>query len=189
MIDQLKTQMMTKAKAMCAKKGVTFDEGTFNKFFNNAKKLAVNSAVWGMTSSGKTTGVAAGGTLAAAGTAGVIGAATATTTTGISLATASTILGTSSTVGTLAAASSAGLTIGSSTSILGITVASSTVPVVGAIAAGAVMLGTVLTKLFSGHHSKSNLNTKTLIDNFATQFKADYSTWVETEANKTKEKQ
>lgn len=189
MIDQLKTQMMTKAKAMCAKKGVTFDEGTFNKFFNNAKKLAVNSAVWGMTSSGKATGVAAGGTLAAAGTAGVIGAATATTTTGISLATASTILGTSSTVGTLAAASSAGLTIGSSTSILGITVASSTVPVVGAIAAGAVMLGTVLTKLFSGHHSKSNLNTKTLIDNFATQFKADYSTWVETEANKTKEKQ
>lgn len=187
MIDQLKTQMMTKAKAMCAKKGVTFDEGTFNKFFNNAKKLAVNSAVWGMTSSGKTTGVAAGGTLAAAGTAGVIGAATATTT-GISLATASTILGTSSTVGTLAAASSAGLTIGSSTSILGITVASSTVPVVGAVAAGAVMLGTVLTKLFSGHHSKSNLNTKTLIDNFANQFKADYSNWVEAEANKAKNK-
>ena len=71
---------------------------------------------------------------------------------------------------------------------MGITVASSTVPVVGAVAAGAVMLGTVLTKLFSGHHSKSNLNTKTLIDNFANQFKADYSNWVEAEANKAKNK-
>lgn len=59
MIDNLKTQMMTKAKAMCAKKGVTFDEASFNKMFSSAKKLAVSSAVFGIDSDGTKYGAAA----------------------------------------------------------------------------------------------------------------------------------
>ena len=41
----------------------------------------------------------------------------------------------------------------------------------------------------SGHHSESSLNTKTLLDTFAENFKTNYTTWVETEANKAKNKQ
>ncbi len=151
MIDQLKTQMITKAKAMCAKKGVTFDEGTFNKFFNNAKKLAINTAVYGVNSDGTSFGTAA--VLSSEGaTVGVISAASSV------------------------AAAKAGGVAGSFGGPVGI--------VIGAVVG--LGLGLLVGK---GHHSKSYLNTQTLIDNFANQFKSDYTTWVETEANKAKNKQ
>lgn len=151
MIDQLKTQMMTKAKAMCAKKGVTFDEASFNKFFSSAKKQAVSSAVYGISSNGTSYGTAAAlGTEGAA--VGVMHAANA-----VAVAKA-----------TGAAASFGGP--------VGIAIGAA----VG-IAAG-LLIG-------KGHHSESYLNTQTLINNFTNQFKNDYTNWVDTEANKTKEKE
>ena len=64
-----------------------------------------------------------------------------------------------------------------------------TVGVVGAIP-GAVIGGFVsgIAGLFTGHHSESSLNTKTLLDTFAENFKQNYSNWVESEANKAKSK-
>lgn len=76
MVDKLKDQMMTKAKAMCAKKGVTFDEASFNKMFSSAKKLAVSSAVYGMDSDGTKYGAAAALSVEGAG-AGIMAAANA----------------------------------------------------------------------------------------------------------------
>lgn len=172
MIDQLKTQMMTKAKAMCAKKGVTFDEASFNKFFSSAKKQAVSAAVFGIDSSGNAYGAAAGGATMAGGATGVgLGVAAAYTK-------ASAIVfnttGTRLTVSAFASQLSKWLP---------------TIPTGGWIAAGALVVGSVLTAAFSGHHSESYLNTKTLLDGFTNQFKNDYTNWVDTEANKTKEKE
>ena len=47
MVERMKSQMLTKAKAMCTANGVEFDESVFNTMFNNAKSIAVNSAVSG----------------------------------------------------------------------------------------------------------------------------------------------
>ncbi len=64
-----------------------------------------------------------------------------------------------------------------------------TVGIIGAIpgaAIGGIISG--IAGLFTGHHSKSSLNTKTLLDTFAENFKQNYSNWVEAEANKAKNK-
>ena len=164
MIDQLKTQMITKAKAMCAKKGVTFDEGTFNKFFNNAKKLAVNSAVWGMTSSGKSFG----GVAASTAGAGAIGAATGVT------------VGAGAAVGVTAASAAAGAGTLAATSA-GLAVLGPVGWAVGGVTAALVGVGLI----GFGHHSKSSLNTRTLLDTFAENFKQNYSNWVEEQTKKT----
>ncbi len=164
MIDQLKTQMMTKAKAMCAQKGVTFDEGTFNKFFNNAKKLAVNSAVWGMTSSGKSFG----GVAASTAGAGAIGAATGVT------------VGAGAAVGVTAASAAAGAGTLAATSA-GLAVLGPVGWAVGGVTAALVGVGLI----GFGHHSKSSLNTRTLLDTFAENFKQNYSNWVEEQTKKT----
>ena len=151
MIDQLKTQMMTKAKAMCAKKGVTFDEASFNKFFSSAKKQAVSAAVYGISSNGTSYGTAAAfGTEGAA--VGVMHAANA-----VAIAKAT------------EAAGSFGGPVG--------------------IAIGAAVGIAVGLLIGKGHHSESYLNTQTLINNFTNQFKNDYTNWVDSEANKTKEKE
>ena len=65
-----------------------------------------------------------------------------------------------------------------------------TIPAVGwAVAGASAITGTVLGLLGKGHSSSCTLDTKTLLDTFAENFKQNYSTWVETEANKAKNKQ
>ena len=139
MIDRMKSQMLKKAKAMCSANGVTFDESAFQSMFNNAKSIAVNTAVTGITS-GSGDGVDGNVTKISAGAGFVVG-------------------------GTL------GATVGVIGAIPGATI--------GALASG-------VAGLFTGHHSESSLNTKTLLDTFAENFKQNYSNWVEAEANKAK---
>lgn len=141
MIDRMKSQMLKKAKAMCSANGVTFDESAFQSMFNNAKSIAVNTAVTGITS-GSGDGVDGNVTKISAGAGFVVG-------------------------GTL------GATVGVIGAIPGATI--------GALASG-------VAGLFTGHHSESSLNTKTLLDTFAENFKQNYSNWVEAEANKAKNK-
>ncbi len=47
MIERMKSQMLTKAKAMCTANGVKFDESVFTTMFNNAKETAKNAGVSG----------------------------------------------------------------------------------------------------------------------------------------------
>lgn len=141
MIDRMKSQMLKKAKAMCNANGVTFDESAFQSMFNNAKSIAVNTTVTGITS-GSGDGVSGDVTKISAGAGFVVG-------------------------GTL------GATVGVIGAIPGATI--------GALASG-------VAGLFTGHHSESSLNTKTLLDTFAENFKQNYSNWVEAEANKAKNK-
>lgn len=141
MIDRMKSQMLKKAKAMCNANGVTFDESAFQSMFNNAKSIAVKTAVTGV-SSGSGDGVSGDVSGISAGAGFVVG-------------------------GTLGA----------------------TVGIIGALpgaAIGYVISG--IAGLFTGHHSKSSLNTRTLLDTFAENFKQNYSNWVEAEANKAKNK-
>ena len=151
MIDRMKSQMLKKAKAMCNANGVTFDESAFQSMFNNAKSIAVNTAVTGVTSSGKSFG----GVAASAGI-------------GVS-------------AGASVAAVSAASTV---TAAVGL----AAIGPVGWVAAGATAVATTLELIGFGHHSESSLNTKTLLDTFAENFKQNYSNWVEAEANKAKNK-
>ena len=145
MVDRMKSQMLKKARAMCSANGVEFDEKAFQSMFDNAKLIAVNAAVTGMDSDGKSFG----------GVAGTVGKST-----GI--------------VGGSALAAGAAV---------------SAVPVAGWVAGGAIVVGSILSSVIgSGHHSESTLNTRTLLDTFAENFKQNYSNWVETEANKAKKK-
>lgn len=154
MIDRMKSQMLKKAKAMCNANGVKFDESAFQSMFNNAKSIAVNTAVTGVTSSGKSFG----GIVASTGVGAVAGATT--------------MVG-----GAITGTYIAGLS--------GLAVAAGPV---GWIASGVAALGTALGLIGFGHHSQSSLNTKTLLDTFAENFKQNYSNWVEAEANKAKNK-
>ena len=45
MIERMKTQMLAKAKTMCAANGVTFDESAFTTIFNDAKAVAINHSL------------------------------------------------------------------------------------------------------------------------------------------------
>lgn len=124
MVERMKSQMLTKAKAMCTAKGVEFDESVFNTMFNNAKSIAVNSAVSGQ--GGK----------------------------------------------------SSNFTLN---------------PVQGVKNALTKPLENLnpikaISNLF-GKSSSCTLSVKTLLDTFTDNFKTNYSTWVETEANKAKNKQ
>ena len=175
MVDRMKSQMLTKAKAMCTANGVEFDESVFKTMFNNAKSIAVNAAVTGISSSGKSFGGVAG---TVGKQAGIVGGSTLAAGAGIVMADA--IVG-SATVG-------AGVSLGASSIAAGAAV--STIPVAGWIAGGAIVVGSVLSTLIgSGHHSESTLNTRTLLDTFAEQFKQNYTNWVDSEANKAKNKQ
>lgn len=167
MVDRMKSQMLTKAKAMCSANGVEFDESAFQSMFNNAKSIAVNAAVTGVTSSGKSFG----GVATSTGGAAVTGAAAMA---GVGY------------VG----ATAAGVTLGATTFAgAAAEVAAFATGPVGWAVGGVVALGAALGLIGSGHHSESTLNTKTLLDTFAENFKQNYSTWVETEANKAKNKQ
>ena len=160
MVDRMKSQMLTKAKAMCTANGVDFDESVFNSMFNNAKSIAVNAAVTGISSSGKSFGGVAASSGGAAGAGAMVAAGSVIAEVGVS-----------SGVPWLASAGAAA---------------------VGPVgwAAAAVVAAVVAAKLIgSGHHSESTLNTRTLLDTFAEQFKQNYTNWVETEANKAKNKQ
>ena len=152
MIDRMKSQMLKKAKAMCNANGVTFDESVFKTMFNNAKSIAVNAAVTGIDSDGKSFG----GIVASTGVGAVAGATT--------------MVG-----GAITGTYIAGLS--------GLAVAAGPV---GWIASGVAALGTALGLIGFGHHSQSSLNTRTLLDTFAENFKQNYSNWVEAEANKAK---
>ena len=161
MIDQLKTQMMTKAKAMCAKKGVTFDQSSFDKLFSSAKLQAVSVGLGkGQSATSRT-----GNIIGAAGAATVAGAAA---------------------YGTVAYTSAATLM----STLMGTAVASSTVPVVGWCVAGASAITAACLAIFGGgHHSSSSLNVQNLVNEFAGVFTETYTNWVDAEANKTKEKE
>lgn len=64
------------------------------------------------------------------------------------------------------------------------------IPAVGwAVAGASAIAGTVLGLLGKGKSSSCTLNTKLLLDTFTENFKTNYTNWVETEANKTKNKQ
>lgn len=174
MVDRMKSQMLTKARAMCSANGVEFDETVFKTMFNNAKSIAVNAAVTGMDSDGKSFGGVAG---TVGKSTGIVGGSTLAAGAGVVMADA--IAG-SATVG-------AGISLGASSIAAGAAV--SAVPVAGWVATGAIVVGSILSSVIgSGHHSKSSLNTRTLLDTFAENFKQNYSNWVETEANKTKKK-
>ena len=77
MIERMKSQMLTKAKAMCTANGIAFDESVFTTMFNNAKASAKKAGVSGVGSSGmKCSGLASGTAAGAAigtGTAAVLG--------------------------------------------------------------------------------------------------------------------
>lgn len=47
MIERMKSQMLTKAKAMCTANGIAFDESVFTTMFNNAKASAKKAGVSG----------------------------------------------------------------------------------------------------------------------------------------------
>lgn len=167
MVDRMKSQMLTKAKAMCSANGVEFDNKVFETMFNNAKSIAVNAAVTGVTSSGKSFG----GVATSTGGAAVTGAAAMA---GVGY------------VG----ATAAGVTLGATTFAgAAAEVAAFATGPVGWAVGGVVALGAALGLIGSGHHSESTLNTRTLLDTFAENFKQNFSTWVETEANKAKNKQ
>lgn len=175
MVDRMKSQMLKKARAMCSANGVEFDEKAFQSMFDNAKLIAVNAAVTGMDSDGKSFGGVAG---TVGKSTGIVGGSTLAAGAGVVMADA--IAG-SATVG-------AGISLGASSIAAGAAV--SAVPVAGWVAGGAIVVGSILSSVIgSGHHSESTLNTKTLLDTFAENFKQNYSTWVETEANKAKKKQ
>ena len=167
MVDRMKSQMLKKARAMCSANGVEFDEIVFKTMFNNAKSIAVNAAVTGMDSDGKSFG----GVAASTGGAAVTGAAA--------------MVGTG-----YVGATAAGVTLGATTFAgAAAEVAAFATGPVGWAVGGVAVLGTALGLIGSGHHSESTLNTRTLLDTFAENFKQNYSTWVETEANKAKKKQ
>ena len=166
MVDRMKSQMLKKARAMCSANGVEFDEKAFQSMFDNAKLIAVNAAVTGMDSDGKSFG----GVAASTGGAAVTGAA--------AMAGAGYV-----------GATAAGVTLGATTFAgAAAEVAAFATGPVGWAVGGVAVLGTALGLIGSGHHSESTLNTKTLLDTFAENFKQNYSTWVETEANKAKNK-
>lgn len=63
MIDNIKSQLLKKAKAMCNANGVTFDNKVFDTMFNNAKSIAINKGVTGVNAEGASVsfgGIAAG---------------------------------------------------------------------------------------------------------------------------------
>ena len=63
MIDNMKSQLLKKAKAMCDANGVTFDNKVFDTMFNNAKSIAINKGVTGINAEGASVsfgGIAAG---------------------------------------------------------------------------------------------------------------------------------
>lgn len=174
MVDRMKSQMLKKARAMCSANGVEFDEKAFQSMFDNAKLIAVNAAVTGMDSDGKSFGGVAG---TVGKSTGIVGGSTLAAGAGVVMADA--IAG-SATVG-------AGISLGASSIAAGAAV--SAVPVAGWVAGGAIVVGSILSSVIgSGHHSESTLNTRTLLDTFAENFKQNYSNWVETEANKAKKK-
>lgn len=174
MVDRMKSQMLKKARAMCSANGVEFDEKAFQSMFDNAKLIAVNAAVTGMDSDGKSFGGVAG---TVGKSTGIVGGSTLAAGAGVVMADA--IAG-SATVG-------AGISLGASSIAAGAAV--SAVPVAGWVAAGAIAVGSILSSVIgSGHHSESTLNTRSLLDTFAENFKQNYSNWVETEANKAKKK-
>ena len=163
----MKSQMLKKAKAMCNANGVTFDESAFQSMFNNAKSIAVNTAVTGVTSSGKSFG----GVAASTGGAAAIGTAT-----GVAV-------GTAAAVGTTAAAASSGAGV-----LAAAAAGAAVLGPVGLIAGGITAVAAAFGLIGFGHHSQSSLNTRTLLDTFAENFKQNYSNWVEAEANKAKNK-
>jgi hypothetical protein len=155
LVDRLKSQMLTKAKAMCTANGVKFDESVFTSIFNNAKSLAVASAVTGegARNSGSLTGTEK--TLASSIGGGVgAGAGTAAGLTNF--------LGIGTTVG-------AGIATG------------------GIVAAAALGVGFVTGLLTGGHHSSSTLDTQGLINTFTSEFKTNYSNWIENQKAKDKQ--
>ena len=161
MIDKLKDQMMTKAKTMCAKKGVTFDQSSFDKLFSSAKLQAVSVGL------GK-------GQSATSRTGNIIGAAGATT------------------VAAAAATATVAYTTGATamSMLMSTAAVSSTLPVVGwCVAAACVITAACLAIFGGGHHSSSSLNVQKLVNEFAGVFTETYTNWVDTEANKTKEKE
>ena len=176
MIDKLKDQMMTKAKAMCAKKGVTFDQSSFDKLFSSAKLQAVNVGLGKGQSATSRTGniIGASGAAAVGGTvaAGVLGMTTLTT------AGAGTVL------------CSTGLASGVFDTLAVTGAVGASVPVVGWCVAGASVVAAACLAIFGGgHHSSSSLNVQNLVNEFAGVFTESYTNWVDAEANKTKEKE
>lgn len=158
MVDNMQSQMLKKAKAMCDANGVEFDNTVFNTMFNNAKLTAINTALsgsggksnslWALAGGG--TGVAAGGTVA---------------------------------VGSAIAAGGV-----STSSILGVSVAASAIPIVGWIAAGVGVTSAALMAIFGRSETSScTLDTRKLLDTFSEQFKTNYTAWVDTEKTEKKE--
>ena len=151
MIDNMKSQMLAKAKAMCDANGIEFDNTVFESMFNNAKLTAVNTAV---TGTGKVS------SKVPAGAAGAVGAGAATTL-GVGLAIDGTLLG--------AAGGFAGI-------CMAVPVAGWIAG--GAVLVGGI-LASIFGG--SGKKSSCSLNTRTLMDTFTEQFKTNFSAWVEQE--------
>lgn len=171
-IDGLKAQMMAKARAMCTANGVKFDVSKFNAMFDNAKGIAVNSAVTGSGRQSANAGAIAGGSA---------GVAVGGTTAGVSAAAASSIAAT--------VAAGGGEITGIAATVLGTGISASAIPVVGWVAGGAAILAAGLMAIFGGgHHSSSTLDTRGLVDGFTQQFSEQFSNWVETEKNEAKKK-
>lgn len=173
-IDGLKAQMMTKAKAMCTANGVKFDESVFNTLFSNAKGTAVDAAVVGCDKKGRNwagTGASvAGGAIAGVGALAVATTAT-TAVTYISLGTV--VLG------------------GISSEVMApLLVTAFTTGPVGWVVGGALLAGAIVAGIlaFKGDKSQSVLDTRSLIDGFSETFAQNFSQWVDEEKVKAKGK-
>lgn len=156
MIDNMKSQMLKKAKAMCDANGVEFDNTVFTTMFNNAKSIAINAGVSGIDSKGAS--ISFGSTALGAGIgAGAVGAAGAT-------------------VGAIA-----GGTVGAAAFMAGTTLGSALGPIGTAVGA---VVGGLISLFGSGNHSSSTLDTKKLLDTFTENFKVNYTAWVDAEKAK-----
>lgn len=161
MVNGLRSQMLSKAKAMCSANGIKFDLGKFTAMFNSAKSIAVSLAVTGVTSEGESFGGMAASTMGSA--VAVAGGGVGITAATYGLGSIATGIGAGATVSTVATVEA----ISALTGPVGIGIMS------------AVAIASAF--LFGGHHSESNLDVRLLIDTFTESFKNNYSEWVKQE--------
>ena len=171
-INGLKSQILAKAKAMCTANGIEFNSSVFTTMFNNAKSIAVNAAVSGVTSKGAKVGNCVGA-------AGTTGAATVGTLVGTKVITTGMTTVAKAAGGHAFVETFMGAQVGAKLA--------AAIPGIGWAIAGASTLATAALLFFgSAKSSSSSLDTKSLVDTFTQNFKENYTNWVDEEKNKTK---
>lgn len=161
-IQNLREQLLNKAKNMCAKNGVKFDQGVFDTLFKNIKTQVVDASVAGCNKKGDKVGAAASAaTGVATGTAVTLGLATEA----------------------IGAVTSSAWTCSAAWAAVG----TFTIPVLGWALGGALLAGGLIASIIyaTKDRSVSVLNTRGLIDGFNQAFSETYSNWINEEKTKT----